>query len=72
MYKRWCRYKLHGMDNIKFVNVATISETKKETKLAKWGEMSIYYVGVYTQRSVYWAEGNQVKIENNYMFRNRN
>jgi len=34
--------------------------------------MSIYYVGVYTQRSVYWAEGNQVKTENRYRVHNRN
>jgi len=52
MYMRWCRYKLHGMDNIKFVNVAAISETKKETKLAKWGICLFTNVGVYTQRSV--------------------
>jgi hypothetical protein len=47
------------MDNIKFVNVAEIC-------------INVYkYVGVYTQRSGYWAEGNQVKSENRYRFHNR-
>jgi len=32
MYIRWCEYTTNGMDNIKFVNVAVISETKKHTK----------------------------------------
>ena len=30
--------------------------------------MSVYCVGVYTQQSVYWAEGNQVQTENKYGF----
>jgi len=28
----WCPYTTHGMDNIKFVNVAVMSGTKKQTK----------------------------------------
>jgi hypothetical protein len=47
-------------------------EKKKQTKLAKWGGGNVYwYVGVYTQRSAYWAEGNQIKTENRYRFLNR-
>jgi len=29
------------------------------------------YVGVYTQRSGYWAEGNLIKTENRYRFHKR-
>jgi len=39
------------MHNIKFVNVAVTAETKKQTKLAKWGEMSISML-VFTHSEV--------------------
>jgi hypothetical protein len=28
----WCQYTTHGVDNIKYVNVAVISEMKKQKK----------------------------------------
>jgi hypothetical protein len=39
------------MNNNKFVNVAVIAKTKKQTKLAKWGEMSINML-VFTHREL--------------------
>jgi len=43
------------------------------TQRTEWMlNLFIYYVGVYTQRSVNWSEGNQDKTKNSYMFHNRN